>query len=534
MAAKLTVKQISQKVQGLKADRLTLDSQLQEVADYMIPNKNTITTTRSPGEKRNVQVLDNTGMYCCELLAGQLHGLLTSPNAMWFEFTTGNSALDQQDEVRKFLQYAARQTHNVLNNSNFQTEAHELYLDEVGFGTGAMFMDEDDKEVVKFSTKFIGEYWIDEDSRGRVNQLYRCWKWNAYQIMDTFGDKNLPKKVKDAYDKGEDTKFDIIHAVYPRKMVDFNSPSLMQFISQYVMPELEFELKTGGFREFPYVVPRWTKRTGEIYGASPAMVALPEVKTVNKMAETVIIGAQKVVDPPLQLPDDGFIMPIMTAPGSLNFRRSGSPDARIEPLFNDSRIDFGFEAMKEKRLRIREAFFVDQLMLQQGPQMTATEVLQRTEEKMRLLGPMLGRQQDEFLRPLIDRVFAVMLRKEIITKDQIPAALRGRKIDVRYSSLIARSQRLTDAQNILRSIEAASPFIQMDPAVADNFDGDQAVRVIAEVFSLPQQIIRSTKSINAIRDAKAEASQAMIAEQQQTQNVDNAAKLAPTMQQAQG
>ncbi len=527
---KLRIKQIKDKVNTLKSERSTLDSHLQEVADYMMPNKNTITTSRHPGEKRNLQILDNTGLYCMELLAGQLHGLLTNPNSMWFEFTTGLGALDQRDDVKAFLQYAAKQTHNILNNSNFQTEVHELYLDEVGFGTAAMYIEEDEKDTVRFSTKFIGEYFIDEDAQGRVDQLYRSWKWNAYQLVQAFGAEKLSKKVMDCYEKGKDDKFEVIHAVYPAAMVDINAKSPFTYVSHYILPEQDHEVEVGGFREFPYVVPRWSKRTGEKYGSSPAMTALPEVKTLNKMSETMIIAAQKVVDPPMQLPDDGFILPIITSPGGLNFRRANTADARIEPLFNFSQVDFGYEAMKEKRLRIREAFFVDQLMLQQGPQMTATEVLQRTEEKMRLLGPMLGRQQTEFLRPLIDRVFAIMLRRGVIDKTLVPQVLAGRKIDVKYSSLIAKSQRLAEAQNIMRTIESASAFIQMDQSVIDNFDGDAAIRVLAEVFGPPAQILRTVQVRDQIRDQRAQAQQAALEQQQQQQELDNMTKAAPVFQ----
>ena len=165
------------------------------------------------------------------------------------------------------------------------------------------------------------------------------------------------------------------------------------------------------------------------------MSALPEVKTINVMTETMIMGAQKVIDPPVQLPDDGFILPIEVVPGGINYYRSGTSD-RIEPLFNDTRIDFGFQALEDRRKRIREAYYVDQLQLQQGPQMTATEVLQRTEEKMRLLGPMLGRQQAELLRPLIDRVFEIMLRRGKIDAKEFPAVIKGKKITAVFSILL--------------------------------------------------------------------------------------------------
>jgi hypothetical protein len=523
MANKLTPKQVKKKVESLKADRGTLDTHVQEIFDFMLPRKATVTTQQTPGAKRSVFVLDNTGMYCLELLAGQLHGLLTSPNGMWFELTTGVQAIDQRDDVRFWLQKTSRDIHNVLNNSNFQTEVHELYIDEVSAGTACMYSEEDDRDVVRFSTKFFGEYYVDEDAQGRVNQIYRVWKWKAAQLVEEFGIDNVSKKVQKSYEKGDDHKFEVIHACYPKSLVNPKDKAGFEHVSQYLLAEEEFELRSEGYREFPYVVPRWSKGTGEKYGRSPAMVALPEVKTLNKMAETMLIGAQKVIDPPLQMPDDGFVLPIITTPGGINYYRPGGND-KIEPIFNDTRIDFGYEAMKEKRTRIREAFFVDQLMLQQGPQMTATEVLQRTEEKMRLLGPMLGRQQSEFLRPLIDRVFNIMMRRGIIKKDDIPQVLRGRKIDVKYSSMIAKSQRLQDGQNIMRTLQAATPFINLDASVADNINGDAALRVLGEVYGLPQQILRNEDDVKHIREQRAQAQQKMIEEQQQAQQIDNAQK----------
>lgn len=529
---KMTPKRIKEKVSNLKAERSTWESHWQEIADYMLPRKNQISTTTTPGEKKAIFVLDNTGMYSAELLAGQLHGMLTNPNGFWFELTTGNLAIDQLDDVRFWLQRTSRDMHNVMNNSNFQTEVHELYLDEVAFGTAAMYVEEDDKDYVRFSTKFIGEYYIGENSKGVVDELYRSWKWSARQLVEEFGIENVGKKVTTAYEKASDDKFECIHAVFPATMVAENGGPF-DYISKYILPEEDHVLETKGYKEFPYVVPRWSKGTGEKYGRSPAMTALPEVKTVNKMMETVLRGAQKVVDPPVQMPDDGFVLPVITKPGGINYFRAGGND-KITPIFNDSRIDFGFEVLKDKRGRIREAFFIDQLMLQQGPQMTATEVLQRTEEKMRLLGPMLGRQQSEFLRPLIDRVFGIMLRRGLIDKNTIPQALRGRKVDVKYSSMIAKSQRVTDAQNVMRYIESLSPFIQLDPTVADNLNGDAASRAMADVFGPPQQIIRTLKEVQQLRDARAEAQQKALAAEQEKEEVDKMEQVTGMMGKMQG
>ena len=362
---KYTPKQVIERVNKLKGDRGTIENHWQEIADFIFPRKNDFITEFTPGEKRNAQVVDNTGMVALELLAGALHGMLTSPNSLWFGLSTGDQKLDSRDDVRMWLQDTAIEIHNTLNNSNFQTEIHEVYLDEIAFGTSVMSIEEDDKSVVRFATRHLKECYICENSKGRVDEVYRCFKWTAKDIVNEFGEgkDKVGEKVMKAYESGkDDQKFEIIHYVYP---ADYKGGQKFKYESQYILAADKMLLKSGGFNELPYVAPRWSKAAGEVYGRSPGMNALPEVKTVNVMAETIIKGAQKVVDPPLQAPDEGVIRPIKTKPGSFNYYRAGTTD-RIEPIFNDSRIDFGFEVMKERHERIREAFFVNQLQLAQG------------------------------------------------------------------------------------------------------------------------------------------------------------------------
>lgn len=461
-----------------------------------------------------MNIYDNTAIVSNELLAGALHSMLTSPSTYWFEFTTGDDAIDADSAVRQHLQSVRNIMHAHLVNTNFYTENHELYLDGCALGTACMLIEEDDTDIVRFSTKFIAEYFIDEDSKGDVNQLYREWKWDADRIVDAFGVDNVPEKVKECYEKRKTNQmFTMIHAVYPESLVEAGSK---RFVSQYIICEGEHEVKVEFFMEFPYVVPRWSKVAGEKYGRGPGMSALPEVKTLNKMAEIVLKGAQKVVDPPIQIPDDGFIMPIITAPAGINYYRAGSNDF-IRPVFNDTRIDFGTEVMREKRQRVREAFYVDQLQLGTGPQMTATEVMQRTEERMRLLGPMTGRWGKEFLKPTIDRVYRIMERRGKFPAP--PPILKGKNIGVRYSSVIAKTQKVTEAQAISRTLQTLAPFIQMDQTIMDNFNGDGLLKVVADIFGMPQKGLRSDAEVRQLRGQRAEA-QAQ-AQQMQQQAFDN-------------
>jgi hypothetical protein len=166
-------------------------------------------------------------------------------------------------------------------------------------------------------------------------------------------------------------------------------------------------LSEKGFQTFPWVTPRWSKATGEVYGRSPAMKCLADVKMINEMMKETIRAQQKATNPPLLVPDDGIIGSLKLFPGGLNLLSFWFNGDFIKPLESGGNLQLTYEMMDDVRKRIRDSFYIDQLQLQDGPQMTATEVMQRTEEKIRLLGPLLGRQHSELLRPLIERVYEI-------------------------------------------------------------------------------------------------------------------------------
>jgi hypothetical protein len=523
----VNAQELISKLEALKAERSTWENHWQELTDYILPNRNDVTNTRSPGEKRNVQIVDSTAVQANQLLAGALHGLLTNPSAFWFEYTTGDPELDRQDDVRRWLQKAALKTHEILNNSNFQTEIHEIYQDLGCIGTAALSIEEDEEKIVRFAARHISEIFVEESNLGVIDSVFRSFKWTARQVLQEFGDKT-PDEVKKMAEMNSTDKLEIIHAVYPRKEFSRKSgPESYAFASDYLYVQKKLYLARSGFREFPYAIPRWTKASGEVYGRSAGMAGLPDIKMINEMMKTVIRGAQKTVDPPVQMPDDGFIFPLIVTPGGVNYYRSGSND-RIEAFANDARIDFGFQVLESIRQRIRECFYVDQLQLAQGPQMTATEVMQRTEEKMRLMGPVLGRQHSELLRPLIDRVFAIMVRREQIPQP-IPEVLSGKKIDVHYSSLIAKSQKMSEGQNLQRALQAAAPFIQIDPSTADNINGDAALREIISIYGVTQNILRDQKEVDDKRKARDEANREALQQQQEQHQADQVSKMGPAL-----
>ena len=516
---------VIEKFNYLRGQRGMWESLWQDLADFIQPRKDEVQFSRVSGERKFVNLLDSTAMTNNELLAGALHGMLTNPSGYFFNLSTGSPELDKKDAVRKWIQATVRVIHDTLNNTNFQTEVHEVYLDLGGFGTACMFVDEDKDTHIRFSTKPLKEIFADENSKGVIDCVYRCFEMDARGIVEDFGKDGkpdgLPKKIVDAFKGNKPTKFEIIHAVYPQQKGK-DSNKVFKFVSQYIFVAEKVNLDVQGYRENPYLVPRWSKISGEVYGRGPGEKALPSAKTLNVMRETVLKGAQKVVDPPLQAPDDGFITQVDTRPAGISYYRAGSDD-RIAPIFADTRLDFGFQAIDQERLQVREAFYSDQLKLREGPQMTAKEVEERVEQALRFLGPMLGRQQFEFLQPLIERVYAILDRKGLIPP--VPAELADKPLKIQYSSVMAMSQRLSELGNIQRTMQNIAPFASSDPTVLDNINGDAAVKFIGGLLNFPQEMIRDKGDVEQMRKQRAELQQQQLQAEQQMNMADGVSKV---------
>jgi hypothetical protein len=523
MAQTDKAKNLLKRYDRLKSQRQNWESHWQEVADYMQPRKADVTKTRSKGDKRTELIFDGSPLQSVELLAASLHGMLTNPSTPWFSLRFKQNDMENEDEAKEWLEDATEVMYSAFNKSNFQQEIFELYHDLITFGTAAMFIEEDDEDILKFSTRHINEIFIAENDKGRIDTVFRKFSLSARAVIQKFGDVSIniaTKANKDPYEEVE-----IMHAVYPRSDFDPKKQDKqnMPFESVYLDAESGDELSVSGFREFPFVVPRYLKASHEIYGRSPAMTALPDVKMLNEMSKTTIKSAQKQVDPPLLVPDDGFMLPVRTVPGGLNFYRAGTRD-RIEPLNIGANTPLGLNMEEQRRNSIRNAFYVNQLMMQSGPQMTATEVIQRNEEKMRLLGPVLGRLQSELLKPLIDRAFALILRKNLFRP--APEFLAGQDIEIEYVSPLAKAQKSTELSSIMRAIEILGSLSNVAP-VFDHINMDKLVRHLADIVGVPQKILKPQSEINAERQQAAQQQEQMQQMQQVQQLAEAGGKVAP-------
>ena len=375
---RITGKSIIKRWETLRSDRGTFETHWQDVADLVTPTRD-FTITRSPGEKRRNRIYDSTATFAADRLSGALNGLLVNPSLMWFSLVTQDDRINEDDAARQWLQDAGRRMLHLFNTPRFgfYSAVNEVFQDLVSFGTGCMFTQTPPGDL-RFQPIALGSAFIDESHNGNVDTVYREFCWTASKILEAFG-KNSPDKVKQAIEDGKpDQKFTLIQAVLPRRVRDpFRRDKLNKPWASYVVSVDDKEIiSESGFEEFPFVAPRWSKVAGELYGRSPAMGMLPEIKMVNAMSRTVIMAAEKVADPPFMIPDDGFIGPLKTQPGGFTYYRSGTRD-RAEPLITNARPDIGEQIIQQRRDTIEKGFFLDMFQLPMLDRMTATEVQQR-------------------------------------------------------------------------------------------------------------------------------------------------------------
>lgn len=515
-----TYEYIKKRVDALASDRGTWEVNWQEILDYVMPRKADVVTLRTKGEKRTEVLFDSTAITANNLLAASLQGTLTSPSLAWFSIKLRDEELNENRAVQLWLEDTAKRMYDTFNETNFNTEVHEMYLDLCSIGTAAIFVEEGnngfDTDGIHFNTLHIAEYYIQENINGKVDTLYRKYKLTARQAVQEFGEKNVGEKILTAAKEKPDQKFNFIHAVEPTedyKRATGKTSTKLPFHSCHVCEEDKMVVRTGGYNEFPYLVPRWSKATGEIFGRSPSYNALPDIKTLNKAVEIGLKAWAKAIDPPLLVQDDGVIGRVRTTPAGITVVRN---DGAIKPLQIGS--NWQITDLKENQLRtaIRQAYYSDQLQLQEGPQMTATEVQVRYELMQRLLGPTLGRFQSEFLNPLIERVFGIMYRAGALSRE--PDIVRGSKIDVEYVGPLARSQRMEEAVSIERLYQLAMNVSQVDPAIMDNINHDEAIRLRGKLLGVPKTVLRGRDEVEEMRNARAEQQQmAAMAQEQQAQ-----------------
>jgi hypothetical protein len=492
-----------------------------DVRDFVLPRRGRFDSDEpNKTRKRHGRIMHGVATLALRVLVAGMQGGLTSPARPWFQLVLADNDLMRYKPVKTWLGDAVKRMYTVFARSNFYHTVHGTYAELGGFGTACSLVEECPDNVVIFKSATAGEYRISNGPKCLVDTVVRELFPTVDAMARRWGENALGQHAKSQLQSNKFKPIKVYHAIFPnmdRDMAGLDIASSARFLSCYVdatASDFDPPLEVAGHHEFPGAVPRWDVTGSDAYGTSPTYDALADIKQLQEMERSDTRAVQKTVDPPMLVPGK-YKGRLSLIPSGLNFH-DGDPDA-IKPLL-DMRynLEHSRNRIMDRRQLIREFLYNDLfLMIMERPNMTATEVAERHEEKLLMLGPVIERQFHEHLDPIVDRVFNRMLRLGMFPPP--PQELQGESIDVEYVSLLAQAQKLVNTNSIEAFTDYITRAAQVNPDIIDKFNVDEAADAYAEYVGLPPKVVRDAEEVEEIREARAAAQQQQMEMEQAAQ-----------------
>ena len=488
-----------------------------EISDYQQPRAGRfVVTDRNRGDKRANHILDNTAVFGARTLAAGLMSGVTSPARPWFRLEIKDKDLMESGPVKTWLHDTASLLRSIFATSNTYRSLHTMY-EELGlFGTGASIVLPDFDNVIHHYPLTIGEYALATNSKGEVDTLCREFQLTVAQMVEQFGKENCSATVRNLYDKANyDAWVDVIHLIEPRKLRDYGKRDgkNMRFASCYIEPGKDQNdkfLSESGFDRFPVLAPRWVVTGNDVYGTSPGMECLGDVKQLQHQQLRKGQAIDYQVNPPLQVPTKYKEATKARLPGGVFYVDSLGTQQGVRSAFDvNLNLQHLMLDIQDVRERIRSAYYADLFLMLANDNrsgITATEVAERHEEKLLMLGPVLERLHNELLQPLIDLAFDFAARANILP--EAPPELEGMDLNVEFISVLAQAQRAVATQGMDRLLGTVSQMAAVKPDVLDKLNFDQIVDNYGEAYGVDPKAIVPDDEVAAIRQQRAAALQA--------------------------
>jgi len=506
----------------------------QDLTDFLLPfSGRYFTTDRNRGNKRYGSIYDSEATNAVNVLAAGLMAGMTSPARPWFRLQTADPQLNQSQAVKVWLDECTRRMLDLMQRSNTYGTLHRMYTELGVYGTAAAFMMDDYQNVIHFFPLTTGEYRIAADYRGEVDTLMHQYQKTVGQLVKEFGYANCTPATKNLYDNHQlDQWVTVTHLVEPNADRD---PSVknnrnMAWKSWYQEEGANSEqfLRKSGFERFPALVGRWSVYGSDVYGNSPGMMVLGDTKQLQHEQLRKAEGIDYQTKPPLQVPGSLVNRDVQMLPGGVTFYDpAGGAQNGIRSMWEvNLNLQYLLADIQDVRQRIKRGFNVDMFLSLQDPnqaQMTATEVAERNEEKLTILGPTIERIHDEVLNPLVEYTFQRMLSLGLLPP--APPEMKGQPLNIEFISVLAQAQRAVGVNSTNRFVMALGQVAQFKPDVLDKFDSDSFVDIIADQLGVDPHMVLGTDQVAMIRQQRAQAQQAQAAQQALATGADAAQKL---------
>lgn len=498
-------------------------------AQYVMPAWDNFVGEFAEGVNRNTRLFDSTAVTANERFAAAMEQMLTPRTQVWHKLQPWFDELEDDEESAQYLDNLVKILFGARYRpmANFASQVDECYMSLGAFGNNALFTDEIVGKGLRYRSIPLNEIVWSLDHSGMVDTVFRKFRYTAKQAMQQFGEA-AGESVRKQYELNPFVDMDFLHCVKPNEDVktDRIGYQSMKYESWYIALKDKAVIQRSGFRTFPYSIGRYRMAPREHYGRSPAIAALPAIRTLNEMKKTMLRAGQKMVDPPILLEEEGVLTPFNQRPGAVNYGMVSSDGKPLaQPFQIKADLQWGEQMMQLEATTINDSFLTSLFqILVQNPQMTATEALIRAQEKGAMIAPAMGRQQSEFLGPLITRELDILQtagQLPPLPESMIEAAIaRGIErptikdvIKIEYTSPLTRAMRAEEGTAIMNTVQNLAVMANLDKSVLNLIDMTDAAREMAMITGCPAKLLRTDEQIDELMQQQAQQAQdqAMVA-----------------------
>lgn len=521
---------------SLWADKESLMSEWQEIAELIVPYKSCILKKTNRPSEAESKLFDTTAQDCLLTAAGGLLSWTTPKNGGWFSFGP-TSEYKNNLSVRKWLLECTEKAEELLSNSNFYTQRHESLIDKLSFGISALYSSMDENNNTYFENLPVGTYVVKENQYGIVDYLARIIKLTPVQALSEFEIDALPEKVKEQLKNNCNKESEYVHVVKKRDSKKTKSGKLVKktqkpFESVYIHRDSKIKVKESGYDSFPFHVGRWLNWNGGVkgYGYGPGYGALPEARQLNFYQKLLDVYAEKTVYPPMMVPDS-YEGTLNTNARGINYYSGEMGPERLFPLELTKDVNVALERIEMRKNAIKSKFFTDlwTLFAQRTQQKTATEVLALQEEKIEAISPAFDRDVSEVIIPMMNRLFEMWGSEGLLPPppQELIQNLEGNFATVPNPAVTMTGKLALALKNIKNKagdlqLQRLLGVASIKPEVLDVWNWDSWAKTTSFYSGVDSSFINSEKEIEQIRTARAQAQQ----QQMMMQNMIQAAKAA--------
>jgi hypothetical protein len=517
--------EIVRRARQCAGNRYTIEDIWEQVERYFAPYRGRFFKDESSEnsiEWRRPWLYDGTGVMASQNLASSLHSSLTSASTQFFSFRYRQDELNDDVDAKVWLEECGKRVYSALQDSNFNVEINETYQDLVNYGTSIIIEESETsegREELVFKSIPLKECFFEQDFKGHVLNFYRKLNWSGLEIYSKFG-QDTPEWIMDLINGdgyNDDLKYVVWFCIFKREGVEYKTTdskimdaTKRPYGFKYVLesdPESELG-EEGGYYEMPAFIPRWRKTSDSMWGNSPAMIALGDNITLQRLIELSLAAVEKAIDPPMMTTQRGLI-------GDMDLNAGGLTTVRdmkeLAPLQSVARFDVRNYEVERLQNNIKDYFFINQLLLppMQPSPVTATEISVRMQQLERIFGPTLARLQTDLLSPALSRSFRILLRAGRMPEmPDVVAEERG-EIEIEYVGSMAKAQEASNVMAVQNWVQFLGGMAQLNPKVLDVPNWDEITKGSGNMFGVPAKMQNTSVEINQVRQENAAKQQAM-------------------------